>query len=196
MDIFYIAGITLSFFLGITLLGKKNNSLADKILSAWLFVIGFHLFLFYTYLTGKIFNYPWLLGVHFPLPLMHGPFLFLYAIALTGKMEKFDWKAGVHFIPALLSYAYLSSFFLLSSEAKIEVFQNKGTGYEIFMSANNIAIMLSGICYVALTTLLQRKHRRSIMDEFSNTEKNQPGLDSISELRHRTDLGICNPQHG
>jgi AraC-like DNA-binding protein len=171
MDIYYIAGITLSFFLGITLLGKKNNSLADRILALWLFVIGLHLFLFYSFISGKIFNYPWLLGVHFPLPLLHGPFLYLYALALTGKIKKLDVKRGLHFVPALLSYAYLTGFFLLSSEEKIEVFKNKGAGYEIFLSVNSIAVTISGIAYVVLTALLQRKHRRNIMDEFSNTEK-------------------------
>ena len=168
---FYIAGITLSFFLGISLLGKKNNSLADKILALWLFVIGFHLFLFYAYLTGKIYNYPWLLGVHFPLPLLHGPFLYLYALALTGRIQRFGLKQCLHFIPAFLSYAYLTTFFALSSQEKIEVFKNKGAGYEVFMTLNTYAILISGIMYVALTAFLQRKHRRNIMNEFSNTEK-------------------------
>ena len=171
MDMYYIAGITLSFFLGISLLGKKNNSLADKILALWLFVIGFHLFLFYAFLTERIYNYPWLLGVHFPLPLLHGPFLYLYARALTGKIQQFGIKHCLHFIPALLSYAYLASFFLLSAQEKMEVFRNKGAGYEGFMTINTYAIMISGVMYVALTAVLQRKHRRSIMNEFSSTEK-------------------------
>jgi AraC-like DNA-binding protein len=171
VDIYYIAGITISFFLGISLLGKKNNSFADRILATWLFVIGLHLFLFYSYITGKIYSYPWMLGVHFPLPLLHGPFLYLYALALTGKLEKLDLKSCLHFLPALLSYIYLLSFFSLSSQEKIEVFRNKGAGYEAFMSVNTIAISLSGVLYVALTAILQRKHRRKIMDEFSNTEK-------------------------
>jgi len=171
MDIFYIAGISLSFFLGITLLGKRNNSLPDRILALWLFVIGFHLYLFYAFIAGKIFNYPWLLGVHFPLPLLHGPFLYLYALALTGKLEKPEMKYGLHFIPAILSYLYLTSFFILPSSEKIEVFRNKGAGYETFLLINNSAIMISGISYVVLTALLQRRHRRNIMNEFSNTEK-------------------------
>jgi AraC-like DNA-binding protein len=168
---FYVTGISLSFFLGITLLSKKNNSLADRILALWLFIISFHLFLFYAFLTGKIYNYPWLLGVHFPLPLFHGPFLYLYALALTGQLEKFRLKNALHFLPALLSYLYLASFFFLPSEIKIEVFRNKGAGYEIFMATNSAAVVISGITYVILTALLQRKHRRKIMDEFSNTEK-------------------------
>ena len=39
------------------------------------------------------------------------------------------------------------------------------------MAINIIAIILSGIMYVVLTTLLHRRHRRKILDEFSYTEK-------------------------
>ena len=122
----YIAGISISFFLCLLLLSKPGKSLADRILAAWLFVIGFHLFLFYAFLSGKIFSMPWLLGTHFPVPLLHGPFLYLYASSLTGKFYKFGFKQALHFLPAAISYLYLLPFFLLTAEQKISVFQEKG----------------------------------------------------------------------
>ena len=167
----YLAGISISFFLCMLLLSKPGKSLADRILAAWLFVIGVHLLFFYTFLTGKIFDHPWMLGLHFPMPLMHGPFLFLYASALTGKFYRFTLKQALHFLPALISYAYLLPYFLLPDEQKILVFRNRGAGYETFLAVNIFATLISGIGYVVLTTILHRRHRRKILDEFSYTEK-------------------------
>jgi len=167
----YLSGVAITFFLLLLLLGKKGKSTADFILACWLFVMGFHLFFYYMYVTGKIYSYPWLLAVHFPFPLLHGPFLFLYASALTGNLYVSNKKHLLHFLPPLLCYLYLIPFFLLPSEQKILIVKNRGTGYETFMSILVIAIIISGVVYVALTTLLHRRHRRYIMDQFSNTEK-------------------------
>lgn len=168
---YYIAGITLSVFLSLLLFTKKNNGLADRILACWLLVIAFHLYLFYAFISGNIYDTPFLLGTHFPLPLLHGPFLYLYASALTGNLYQLKPKHLLHFLPALLSYVYLIGYFILPPQQKIEVFRNKGEGYEAFMVTNAVAIILSGIIYVVLTTMLHRKHKRNILQQFSDTEK-------------------------
>jgi AraC-like DNA-binding protein len=167
----YIIGIAISFFLSVLLLLKKNKSTADKILAGWLSFIGLHLFLFYSFLTGKIYSWPWLLGIHFPFPLLHGPALYIYAAALTGNLNASNKKYLLHFIPAALCYVYLLHFFLLPSEEKINVFKNRGAGYETFNSVIVAAIIVSGIVYVILTLLLHWKHRRKIVNEFSNIER-------------------------
>jgi AraC-like DNA-binding protein len=166
----YLAGFIISFFLGILLFGKKNGSLADKILAAWLLFIGLHLMFFYFQMTGTMYRYPWLLGIHFPFPLLHGPFLYLYAAALTGRLPKTSANI-LHVVPALISYVSLIPFFFSPAEEKIRVFGQKGAGHELFISLNSAAIMLSGIAYVVLTTLLLRKHRKAILHQFSYTEK-------------------------
>jgi AraC-like DNA-binding protein len=168
---FYITGIIIAFFLGALLFTKKSNTFADKILACWLFVIGFHLFLFYLWISGRSYDYPALLGVHFPLPLLHGPFLYLYALSLTGRLERFKIKNAIHFLPALISYASLTRFYFLPADEKISVFQNKGAGYETYLAINIAAIIASGVLYVVLTALLHQKHRKKILQEFSNTEK-------------------------
>ena len=167
----YIAGISISFFLGVLLAGKKNKTLADKILAAWLFVIGFHLLFFWLFITKKVYEYPALLGVGLPFPLLHGPFLFLYASALTGRLQRFGIRAFLHFLPPLISYLYLFPFFLRPAEEKIYVFEHKGEGYETYIALNVAAILVSGILYVALTAWLHFRHRKKILDEFSYTEK-------------------------
>lgn len=167
----YIIGIAISFFLSALLLLKKNKSTADKILALWLAFIGMHLFLFYSFVTGKIYSWPWLLGTHFPFPLLHGPLLYLYASELTGNLNVSNKKYLLHFVPAAMCWAYLVPFIILPGEEKINVFRNKGAGYETFLSVMVAAIILSGIVYVILTVLLHRQHRRKIVNEFSNIEK-------------------------
>ena len=71
---FYIAGISISFFLGFLLISKKKKTLSDKILVYWLFVIGLHLAFFYLMITKKMYDIPALLGLNLPMPLLHGPF--------------------------------------------------------------------------------------------------------------------------
>jgi hypothetical protein len=55
--------------------------------------------------------------------------------------------------------------------SKVYVYQNKGLGYETFMLVNLVAIVLSGISYVIWSLLLLRRHRKTILDQFSYTEK-------------------------
>jgi AraC-like DNA-binding protein len=60
---------------------------------------------------------------------------------------------------------------MLSPEQKIFVFENEGAGYDAFNLINGIAIVVSGIVYVLLSSFALRKHRQSIVQEFSSTEK-------------------------
>ncbi len=164
---FYLGGVALAFFLCLLLLSKGNKTLADKILSLWLLVITLHLLLFY---FTKSMLYPQLLGLGIPLPLVHGPFLYLYTMALTNRGLAL-WTALFHFVPSLADLIYISPFLALPTEQKIYIFQHHGEGYETFNLVNIILIIASGIFYVTLSGLALRKHRLSIVNEFSSTEK-------------------------
>src|SRR4051812_31922866 len=109
----YIFGVSISFFLGLLLFTKEGKTKADKILACWLFVIGLHLLLFYLHFTHLAFNYPALIGLHLPLPLIHGPFLFLYTASVTNQLTVTSRHFVLHFIPVITCYLYLISFFAL-----------------------------------------------------------------------------------
>ena len=53
----FIVGGTLSFFFKFLLLSKKDKSLAHRILTFWMFMLGLHLFLYYFYLEGIDYKY-------------------------------------------------------------------------------------------------------------------------------------------
>jgi AraC-like DNA-binding protein len=166
---FYVSGIGISVFLSLLLFSKKGSNIADKILAAWLAVVAVHLYMYYAGITGRIYDHTWLLGVHLPLPLLHGPFLYLYASAQTG--HKPGWKQALHFLPAAIDYLYLAHFFIAEPEYKIHVYRNHGEGYQTYTAINLTAIIVSGIGYVVATSLLLRSHKRNILDSFSATEK-------------------------
>jgi AraC-like DNA-binding protein len=164
---FYLGGVGLAFFLTILLLSKNKKTVADKILGAWLFFMTIHLLLFYFWKEGL---YPQLLGVALPLPLIHGPFLFLYTLALTNRMLSLKVSL-LHFIPFLFVFIYVTPFLALPVEQKLLTFKNKGAGYETFNLIKTVATMASGVLYVTLSSIVIRKHRNSIANQFSYKEK-------------------------
>ncbi|HWR33921.1 MAG TPA: helix-turn-helix domain-containing protein [Chitinophagaceae bacterium] len=167
----YLAGIIITFFLAVLLIGKRNKTAADRILFAWLCVIAFHLLLFYLFITGKFYNYPLLMGIHLPFPLLHGPFLFVYTAELTCQQPKKRIVALLHFLPAIILYVIMIPFFSMTASEKINVYLHNGAGYEEILRIAFWAIIISGIAYVVAALFLLRRYRKSIEDEFSNTEK-------------------------
>lgn len=163
----YFGGVGLALFLCLLLLSKKQKTVADKILAAWLLVIGVHLLLFFFFKSNR---YPQLLGFGIPFPLIHGPFLYLYTRAVTDRALSAK-TAGLHVIPFLGTFIYIVPFLALPVEKRLYVFKHHGVGYETFNLIISIFIIASGIAYVTLSSMALRKHRASITDQFSNTEK-------------------------
>jgi AraC-like DNA-binding protein len=166
----YLSAVILAFFLSFILLTKKNKSTADYILLAWLAVTGFHLLSFYLISTSQYADFPTLVVLGFPLPLVQGPFLFLYTRQQTSPAP-FKLKLLLHFIPLLVSYALFAKFYTLSFHEKVEIINRKGEGFEKQMLFNLYAIYLSGIIYVSLSLITLLKFRRNLVNQFSNTEK-------------------------
>ncbi len=167
----FTAGIVITLFLCALLAFKKNKSGADKILLSWFVVILIHQLFFCFDHSGYLLNYTSIIGFDFPLPLMHGPFLFLYASALVNNIPRKKITALLHFIPPIACYIYLIPFYTLSPQAKLSIIANNGKGYEGFLLINLIAIITSGIIYVALTLLFLAKHQQKIKDTYSTIEK-------------------------
>lgn len=167
---FYLIGIIISFFLTLLLAGKRNKSEADHILALWLLFTGFHLTMFYLFISGNYHQFPYLLGTELPLPLIHGPFLYLYVVALTEQRPK--WRVALlHFLPVLLAYLIMIPFLCLPVERKIWVYDHEGRGYELIKTALFIALIASGICYVWLSLKRLNTHKKNIEQQFSYTDK-------------------------
>jgi AraC-like DNA-binding protein len=169
---FILVGIIITFFLSALLLTKKDKIASDWILFTWLNFIGIHLLFYYLILEAKHWQYPSLLGLHFPIPLIHGPLLYLYTkSAIKGK--KLDFKEGLHFLPFIVSYLLFSTFWFLPAETKIEIFRQEGKGFEIQLIINQIGFSISGLVYIALSLIALYKHKQQIQHQFSSLEKVQ-----------------------
>jgi AraC-like DNA-binding protein len=168
---FYIIGIVITFFLAFLLISKKDKSLADKILAAWLILIGIFLSLYNLYSISLIYQYPFLLGFEAPMPYLQGIFLYLYSVFVTKQVKTKPIYYFFHFMPPLFIYVYLIHFFILPNEQKIYVYQNKGIGYETFSSFMFLVNSMSGVVYIVLSWIVLKRHRVSILNEFSQIEK-------------------------
>ena len=58
MEVVFIIGAFLSLFLAFLLFRKKNGSVGDHILGAWLTVFGLNLLYYYFFTIGLLFEYP------------------------------------------------------------------------------------------------------------------------------------------
>ena len=167
---FYIVGISITFFLVLILISKKNKADADKILAFWLTVTGLHLILYFLFITNKYVSFPYLLGFEIPIPLLHGPFLFLYTTALTNHAN-FKKVHFLHFIPFVITLIFLYPFLALSPASKIKVYQNGGKEYEFLISFIYVTILISGVFYSAFSFYKLLLYRQTIKEQFSFTEK-------------------------
>lgn len=163
-------GVILAGFLSLILIRKKGKTLADKILLTWLISIAITLILFKLQTKEVRSDFPFFLGMTFPFPLLQWPFLYLYVLFLTSK-ESFRVKHLLHFIPFLLSILLFSRYLLLADTEKLLIYNKDGEGYEIEMTINLIAIILSAIFYTVLSSIKLWKYKQSIKNEFSYSEK-------------------------
>lgn len=168
--IFYLSSVFITCFSAFLILGKTKKQTADYLLAIWFFIIAIHLIFFILFYSGQFSSLPYLLGLDIPLPLIHGPMLYLYILCLTGRQpNRYKWL--LHFAPAILTYIYLISFFTLTSQEKIHVYEYGNTAYRFFRKIIMVIIILSGILYVTLSIMTVRQYKRRISDLYSNTEK-------------------------
>ncbi len=168
---FFLIGIILSAFLFALLALKRNKSYADKILMIWMAVMAMHQLLSYQTYSYTTFEYPHLLGIVLPWPVLHGPFLFIYVMAITQEKPLGLKQILPHFIPFLILTLLAIPFYLRPAAEKIMVFKNRGAGYEWYSLLQTIMLVVLGLGYSIWSLLRIRKHRIKIIQWFSNTDK-------------------------
>ncbi|MGH1335680.1 MAG: helix-turn-helix domain-containing protein [Aureispira sp.] len=167
----FTAGITIALFIAVLLLVKKEKSNSDLLLCLWMLLYAFHIALFYVLNNNTIYHYPSLLGLHFPLPLLHGVFLYLYVSSVTNQHPIKKVVVFIHLIPTILTFLYLIPFMGLPAAEKIEIFEKEGQGYEMFQFILLIAICISGVYYVWRSNEILKQHQKQILNRFANLEK-------------------------
>jgi AraC-like DNA-binding protein/type III secretory pathway component EscS len=169
----YIIGIFIAFFLAILVLTKKGRTRADIFFGIWMMVIGIHIFAYYSFASGMIYQYTDLMWLNLPYPFLHGPLLYLYTEALTNPERIKPQKWFLHFILPILKTISIIPFMFLPENERIVIYQHNGEGYEGYFDMLNWSMLLdtSGIVYIVITNILLYKHKKRILNQFSNQEK-------------------------
>lgn len=168
---FFIAGFSIACFLLLLFLFKKKKEVPDYLLASWLAVIALHLALHYLRYSALDLQYPWLLGVLLPLPILHVVFLYFYTISLTENWVPRAKTIGLHLIPFFVLILLAIPFYQLSNAEKIAVFKAGGKGFEWYSIVQLSLILLTGVFYSTAILLKIRNHRKTIQDYLSNTDK-------------------------
>ena len=171
MDFIYVVGIAQAFFFALLLSRKREKSVADHILMAWLVFIGLHLLWFYWDYTGFTSKHPHLFGPNRFMPAAEGPFMWIYGQALLTGASKFQRKWLLHFLPFVLLNLLVIDIYLLPAQEKLE-FMKVILPYELPWQAKigNFFNLYSGPLYVILLLVQLRRFRRKMKDFFSFEE--------------------------
>lgn len=167
----FIIGASLAFFLEFILISKKDKTLADKLLTVWMLVLGTHLLLHFADSQELGHTYYFLLGLSTPFPLLSGPFLYLYTKTLTEGKPKLGYLDYLHFLPAVLVVLYMIPFFFQPGEEKLQYVLALEQQRSIFTLIVLFGIMVSGITYITLSLLILRRHRKNLTTKFSYTDQ-------------------------
>lgn len=135
-------------------------------------IIGLHLFAYYSFVSGLIYEYPDILWLNMPYPFLHGPMLYLYTLALTNP-EKFNTKKWLfHFILPVFVLVLHTPLMLKPKAELAELIKNDDPNEKNFESIiSTVLLIVSGFFYVFITNRLLLRHKKRILNQFSNQEK-------------------------
>lgn len=160
MEPIYYLGIVQALFAALLVLRKPNKSIADRLLTIWLMVIGLEMF--YSLLNYSY--YTWLPDLII-IPLSYGPFLYFYTQLLTSRNPKFPNQLLLHLLPVL---GFILVALLWGEPIDIDSvdFLRKG-------SITTLSIVNFGVFFVSVTYywwiafVLIKKHNHTLNDHFS-----------------------------
>jgi AraC-like DNA-binding protein len=163
METIYWIGFSQSIFAAFLTGSKKENSAADKILTAWLSLLGIEFFT--CALDYRIFGDP-LLSSSF---LLINPAFYLYVKSLILKDFRLKYIQMLHLAPFIV---FETIAYWLNKPFSLENFFVSGISrwYDYLFSA---ATLISWFHYNSASSLLIYRHRNKLMDEFSTIESNK-----------------------
>jgi len=161
MEILIWIGLSQSLFEGILIVTKKQSSISDKILSAWLFLFAAS-FLF-TGLQYQLFKQPLLTNVF----LIINPASYLYIKSLTKRDFSLKWIQLLHLLPFVFFEIIILGFEIPLSATSINL-----TDKLVFSLLFIGTTVFSWLIYNILSIIMVHKHRKGLENEFSNIEGN------------------------
>ncbi len=158
MEILSWIGLAIGLFAGLLMVTKKGNSVSDKLLSGWLFLLAID------FLTSALdynqFGFP-LLSNSF---LLMNPAFYLYIRSLVVRSFRLRWIHLLHLIPYML---FEISVYILKEPLSFRNFLHD-EGNFFFRLPFGLASISSWGFYNLMSLLAVIKHRKNAENEFSN----------------------------
>ncbi len=165
----FIIGATLSLFLALILLSKKNKTTADVLLLLWMVFSALDLCFAYISFSGLVFDFMNLAGFLMGIQLLYAPLFYFYSSAIFRVMPSKKWKIAIHLLPILLLYLYNAPFYFQEESYKIAFIQDIMDQKNVFYNMLNLVQMVLGVSYTIASYFLMKKF--GAKEELSVSEK-------------------------
>ena len=159
-EILYV-GLSQSFFAGLMIATKRNPTVSDRLLAAWLFLIAIEMgFAIVDTSIIPLFEYVFI-------PFTYGPLLFLYIKYQTSEYVEFKYRYILHFIPALVVFI-TDIIFRGRPVMRLENFWDTDP-FLSFRLIYGLSFFVSITTYSTIAFVLINRHQRNIQNLVSYT---------------------------
>jgi AraC-like DNA-binding protein len=155
-------GISQSFFAGLLISTRKPITIANRLLAAWLFMIGIELiFALINSTVIEMYSFPFI-------TFTYGPLLYLYVKFMTDPSRKFNWLALIHFVPFV---AFFTISVIFRSEPLVRDLRSffKPDRFFSLRIIYSASFFLSITIYSALTFYEIVRHQKNLKNLVSYT---------------------------
>lgn len=157
-------GISQSFFAGLLIATKKPSTTANKIMSAWLFLICIELiFALINSTVIGMYSFPFI-------TFTYGPLLYLYIRFMTVPERRINWLSVLHFIPFIVFFTVSVIF---RSEPLVRDLRSffKPDRLMPLRIVYSVTFFLSITTYSTLTFIEIRRHQANLKNLVSFTSR-------------------------
>jgi len=159
-EILYV-GLSQSFFAGLMIATKRNPSVADRLLAAWLFLIAIELgFAIVNTSIIPLFEFVFI-------PFTYGPLMYLYIKYQTSEYVEFRWRYVLHFVPALVVFV-TAIVFRGRPVMRLDDFWNTDP-FLSFRLIYGLSFFISITTYSIIAFIFINRHQRNIQNLASYT---------------------------
>jgi len=156
-------GFSIALFAGILTVTKKQLSVSDKLLSAWLFLLAIDYGnIGITYLSYDITIIP---SSFF----LFNPAFYLYSRSLTNEKFKLKLVQLLHLVPYIF-FEFSNHYFALIFDVDVFFIRDNNLWIRLLYS---MSFIVSLVAYNTLSISAVHKHRINLRNEFSNISQNQ-----------------------
>jgi len=167
----FIVGAAQGFLLSVFLFRKKENKIANRLLSITMLLFSIDLALEAAAVTEYIKNYSSLIGLMQTLPYLYGPSIYLYILFITRGFKSFNFNYLLHYLPFVFVQIYgLFFFYFESTSYQLNlVYIESALPWHVLLISYIIPIY--GGFYIALAVYEGYRFNRDLKNRFSSIDR-------------------------